>query len=157
MNVEKFTHKSREAVQVAHRMAEERAHQEVGVSHLMVALVQQEAGLVKSLLSHLGVDPQVFLSQLEGELGKVAEVSGEDLQRYFSTELSKVFTEAEKRAEEMGDAFVSTEHLFLASMTQEASAVARIGASLGMSEDRIVTSLNNVRGSHKVTDQSPEE
>jgi ATP-dependent Clp protease ATP-binding subunit ClpB len=157
MNVDKFTIKSQEALQAAQTLAAQRNHQEVSVEHLMVSLINQHEGLVGALLAQLEVDGTAFLRRLEDELRKTSVVKGENVQRYLSQDLSKVLTQSETRAKGMDDEYVSTEHLFLEAVLCKATPAARIAAELDITEEKILNALNKVRGSHKVTDQSPED
>ena len=156
MNVERFTHKSREAVQEAHTLAEQMDHQEVGVMHLLHALVRQSDGLVPSLLNHLGVAATDFNSAVEAVLGRMVSVTGDNIQRYYSASLGRLFEDVEQRADTLGDEYVSTELLFLSAIAGAPDA-AKLAREFQITEEGVLNAINTIRGSHKVTDQNPED
>ena len=111
MDARKFTEKSIAAIGDAQALAGEYGNQEVGQAHLLYALVSQKEGLIPSLLSKMKVDVQGMQKGVLSTLEKLPKVQGGD--RYVGQNLSKALEEAAKQAEQMGDSFVSVEHLFL--------------------------------------------
>jgi len=157
MQLDRLTIKSQEAVHHAKRLADHYSHPEFDVEHLVLALLEQEDGVVPPLLDRLGAPQGEFANRLRTDLESRPSVTGSSAERYVSANLKSVFDAAFTLAEEMNDEFVSTEHLFLASLKSGGSAVARIAGDLGISSDSVLAALQAVRGSQRVTDPSPED
>ena len=156
MRLDKFTIKAQEAVMEAQNLADEHGHQEIGAEHLLLALLKQEEGVVTPVLQKIGVNPTAVRSQLETVLNKMPKISGVTGTQYVSPVLKQVMDKAWDETQRLKDEYVSTEHLLVAiSETQgEAGSILR---SAGASKDNIYQALQDVRGSARVTDQSPEE
>jgi ATP-dependent Clp protease ATP-binding subunit ClpB len=148
MNLNKYTEKSQEAILAARNLAEEYSHSEITPDHLLLALLQQEGGVVPQIFNKLGTNPQSWISSLEAELANKARVYG-GTEPGLSRALSNVLREAEKESDRMKDEYVSTEHLLLALAG---------GAVRDFPFDRnaILQTLTQVRGSQRVTTQNPE-
>jgi len=131
MQQEKLTIKSQEALHAAQRQAEKMHHTEVDVEHLLLALAEQEDGVVPPLLEKLGVPRAALQQQLEQILAKRATVEGGSAERYLSSSLRKALDAALTLAEKMKDEYVSTEHLLLAILQAKGSDAARIAQQLG--------------------------
>jgi ATP-dependent Clp protease ATP-binding subunit ClpB len=152
---DRLTIKAQEAVQAAQEEASKRHHQQVEVEHLLLALMEQTEGVVLPLLKKLGADPGRIKSDIEDVLNKLPKVEGL-VQTYLSPRLGKLFDKADKEAEQLKDEYISTEHLFIAAA--EGDGLSRdILARHGVTRDRIFTVLVDIRGSHRVTDQNPED
>ncbi len=159
MNINQFTQKSIEAVQAAQQLASERSHTEVSEAHLCLALLTQEGGLIPSLLSGMGVDTGAMAGELNRALDEKARFSGNGggaEQIYVSSDLNAALNEAEKRAKQMGDEYVSVEHLFLGLMAKPSAKMKEIFAKFDVTEKRFSELLKSVRGNRKVTSDSPE-
>ncbi|MCO5061818.1 MAG: ATP-dependent chaperone ClpB [Kiritimatiellae bacterium] len=156
MQIDKFTIKSREALQAAQREAENRQHAELGVDHLALALLGQPEGVVRPLLERLGAKPDALIAQVEQELSRAARVQG-GAERQPSRALQELLRSAMGLAEKMKDDYVSTEHLFLAALEAKDSAFARAAKSAGVSKEAALKALQAVRGSQRVTDENPED
>ena len=157
MQLDKLTVKSQEAVHHAQRLAEQLRHAEMDVEHLVLALVQQEDGVVRPLLGRLNVDTARVESQLQAALDKKPRADGAATQRYMSRKLKEVLDAAFAVAEQMKDEYVSTEHLFLAAMQVEGSPFRAMAQSLGLEEKSVLQALQEVRGHQRVTDPAPED
>ena len=161
MNTEKFTQKSLEAIQNAQKEAIRRRHQCVDMAHLLWALVTQEEGLVPRLLEKAGVQASVVKARAEEMLGRLPSVTGggaEEGKVYVSQELSEALVQAEDRAKQLRDEYVSVEHLLLAMVGSKGpSGVAGALSGLGLTESALLKVLKEVRGSQRVTTDSPEE
>ncbi len=157
MQMDRFTIKSQEALHRAQRLAEQRRHSEVSVEHLVLALIDQEEGVVRPLLSRLGVDREDLRARLEEVLKSRPTVQGAASERYVSRALKHVLDHAFELAEKMQDEYVSTEHLFLAAVEEKSSALAEIGRALGLTPDAVLKALQAVRGSQRVSDPAPED
>jgi ATP-dependent Clp protease ATP-binding subunit ClpB len=156
MDFEKLTHKSREALQQADELAEAHKHQEITGEHLVLALVDQAEGIVRPLLEAMDVDPRTLSQQLEAAMKKLPQVEGQDIRRVISPALNRLFTRAVALAGEMGDDFISTEHLFMSALEQDGAA-AKLARAAGVTDEKIADALKKVRGSQQVMDQSPED
>lgn len=157
MQFDKFTVKSQEAVQAAQRQARESGHQEIQPVHLAEALLMQPEGIVVPVLQKIGVDPAQTLAELKKIRGAIPQVSGGGAgQTYASARLQKVLDNAFKIARNMQDDFVSGEHLFMA-ILEEKEDVSKALAQQGVQKENFLKALSHIRGSHRVTDQYPEE
>ena len=114
MDLNKLTQKSQEAVAAAQSLASRQNHQQLEVEHLLLALLQQDGGLVPRLLGRLEVPVQELTNQVESELDRFPSVEGEGAEIYLSRRLSKVLEAALQQAKELKDDYASVEHLLLA-------------------------------------------
>ena len=158
MQPDKFTIKSQEALQAAQQLADERRNPQTMPEHLLAVLLEQDGGTVVPVLRKLGVDPAA-VRQTNGEAldalpklqsGGSAEPAG------GSTELVQILRDAEKEMRELRDEYVSTEHLMLA-IADHPGQAGRVMRSVGATREQLLKALAEVRGSHHVTDQNPEE
>jgi len=156
MNMEKMTKKSQEALSTAHSIAVEAHHQELQPLHLFAALMRQEQGLVASLLQRMGVPGAAVESSISDELGKIPSVQGEGLQTYMSRSLTAVLSEAQRKAAQLKDDFVSVEHLFLAAIEKDA-ACKRVVQRHNLTQEGILDALRRIRGNQRVSSQDPEQ
>ena len=157
MNFEKFTQKSLYALEDAKKLAVENGNQQITELHILYALLTQDEGLIKELLSgaKLNMKTEEIAREVEKRIGylpKISNVSG----LYLSPELDKAFTEAEKIATDMGDSFVSVEHIMLAMIKNPDKDVKEILSRAGLDEKTFLEELKKVRGNQRVTDQNPE-
>jgi ATP-dependent Clp protease ATP-binding subunit ClpB len=158
MRFDKFTLKAQEALQEAQALAEKHEHQQIEPEHLLLALLQQSEGIVLQVFQKLGVSLPNLLSQLEEVLKKIPKVYGAGVgQAYLSPRLKKVLDGSFQESDRLKDTYVSTEHMLLAIVEEQEGAGAKILTNLGVSKDEIFKVLAAVRGSQRVTDQSPEE
>ncbi len=157
MQFDKFTVKSQEAVQNAQQLARDNNHQEIRPVHLAIALMQQPEGIVVPVLQKIGANPALVLAELTKLLEKIPQVSGNGAgQIYASAQLQKVLDKAFSIAKNMQDDFISGEHLFLAILEEKSDESAAL-ATQGVQGKQFLQALSQVRGSHRVTDQYPEE
>ena len=154
MNLNKFTEKAQEAVLEAQRLAEEYNHSEIQPEHLLLALLQQEGGVVPQIARHLSINPDTLIQSLETEVGKAARVYGGS-QPGLSRALNNVLRDAEKTAGTMKDEYVSTEHLLLA-LTNVGGKTGALLQQAGLTHDSVLQALSRMRGSQRVTSQNPE-
>jgi ATP-dependent Clp protease ATP-binding subunit ClpB len=153
MKAEKLTVKAQEALQAAQDIARKRDHQAVEVEHLARALFDQEDGVVQPLLQRIGVDTSLLSGRLDDELKRLPQVSGG--QPYLSQRLLKVMDRAEDEAKKLKDEYVSTEHLLLGIAGEKTGAGEVLKAS-GVTRDRLLAVLKDVRGGTRVTSDNPE-
>ncbi len=158
MQFERFTFKAQEALQEAKAIAEQKNHQQIDVEHLLLALLRQREGIVVPILQKLGANADLIISQLEGELNRIPRVTGGGAgQVYLSSRLNEIFNAAWKEAERLTDEYLSTEHLLIAIADEKRGPSSQILQRNGVNKDAIYRVLQEIRGSHRVTDQSPEE
>ncbi len=158
MDLNKFTVKTQEALFSAQNIALERSQQQVDVPHVMLSLAQQADGIVKPLLTKLGVSEQLLrsrINQLIELMPRVVTPSGQFGQVYIAEALRRVLVAAGKEAEALKDEFISTEHVFLA-ILEVNTPVKQVLAALGVHREEALKALVEVRGSQRVTDQTPE-
>lgn len=159
MDINKFTEKSREAVQEAQNLATERGNPEVESLHLLSALLRQESGLVPVLFQQMGKTPNAIDLALERALDALPKVSGSrDASRvYITSSLQEVLNQAEKQAREMKDEFVSVEHLLLALVrVRKPATLEKLFQSFGITEADVRKALVGTRGNQRVTSANPE-
>ncbi len=158
MQSDRFTIKSQEALQAAQRLADERRNPQTTPEHLLAVLLEQDAGVVAPVLRKLGADPAMVRRALGPALDALPTLSGlaAGEPAAGSSELVQVLRTAENEMREMQDEYVSTEHLMLAIAAHPGRAGDALRAA-GASRDELLKALAEVRGSHRVTDQSPED
>ena len=155
MDMEKLTAKSREAMVKAQETAVEYGHQEIRPIHLLYALVNQEQGLIPSLLKRMKIEMERVNGEIISALEAIPSVSGPGAQQtYTSRDFSQVLITAKNKAEEMKDEFISVEHLFLALL--EDKTCEKILTAVGCTQDKILLALKEVRGNQRVTNENPE-
>src|ERR671918_1360467 len=158
MEINRFTEKAQEALSAAQSKAVRYSHQQVDVEHVLLALLEQERGLAASILTKAGVSTDTFKRRIEQELDRLPKVSsatGAIDQVYITGRLSRLLTQAEDEAKRLKDEYISIEHLLLA-MTQDGGATGRLCKDLGVTRERLMQALQEVRGSQRVTSQNPE-
>jgi ATP-dependent Clp protease ATP-binding subunit ClpB len=156
MRFDKLTVKAQEAVSAAQSLADQGNHQAIEPEHLLLALVQQQEGVVGPLLAKLGAPAEAIRRQVQAELDKLPKVQGGGRQ-YVSPRLEAVFETAWQEAQRLKDEYCSTEHLLIGIAQEKGGAGARALASHGVTAETIYRALVDVRGSQRVTDQNPEE
>ncbi|MBK5297066.1 MAG: ATP-dependent chaperone ClpB [Vicinamibacteria bacterium] len=156
MNLNKFTEKAQGAVLGAQQLAESLGHPQIEPEHLLVTLVEQDDGVVPALLRKLQLDPVAIGRDARAAVSKQPQVHGGS-QASISSRLKLVTDLAQAEAGRLKDEYVSTEHLFLAIAGETGrSPAARLLQQHGLTPDRILSALTEVRGSQRVTDQNPE-
>ncbi len=155
MNAQNFTQKTIEAVQTAQSMAQENRNSYITPEHLLYALVDQDGGLIPTLFKRMGVDCDAVLSELDGAIAALPKVGGDSSEVYMSSELSRVFTAAEKAAKSMGDEYLSVEHLMIGIFAAGTAATKRILADHGITKSAFTAELSKVK-SAPVTGDNPE-
>ncbi len=154
MNINKFTQNSIQAVQNCESLAYEYGHQEIDVEHLLHSLLTLEDSLIKKLLEKMGINTEVFLAQVKGLLNKRPKVSGGQL--VISNDLNKILIYAENEAKQMGDSYVSVEHLFLSLLKQPSKEVKTLLNDFRINREDFLRVLQTVRGNQRVVNDNPE-
>ena len=155
MNAEKFTQKTIETINTAQAMAQENGNQYLTPAHLLYALIDQDGGLIGSLLGKMGADCDGMLGELDAEIRKLPRVSGGNGEVYASPETSKLLRFAEKAAEKLGDEYVSVEHLMLGMFSEGGPAVRKILSDHGITREGFNAALAKVK-TGPVTSDNPE-
>lgn len=155
MRIDRFTQKMQEALHAAQDLASKNSQQELNNEHFLLALLEQSEGVARPLLEKLGVSIPALQGRLQDELQKRPKIQGATVQPYLGRELSEVFDQAEKEMTRLKDEFLSGEHYLLALINSKAPA-ARLLKDSGVTHDRLMQALVQVRGSQRVTDQNPE-
>src|SRR5260370_1607670 len=158
MDINRFTEKAQEAVRSAQTIATRYGNQQIEVEHLLYALLDQQGGLVPSILTRAGVAVDPFRAAIENELNRMPKVSGPSGpvdQVYITARLNKVFVAAEDEAKKLKDDYISVEHLLLA-IIDEGGSSGRVLKTAGATRERIEKALVEVRGHQRVTTQNPE-
>ncbi len=158
MQQDRFTIKSQEALQAAQRLADERRNPQTTPEHLLAVLLEQEGGIVAPVLRKLGVDPAAVRRSVGASLDGLPTLRGTSAGEPAggSSELVQVLRAAENEMRELGDEYVSTEHLVLAVAAHPGKAGDALRAA-GATREQLLKALKEVRGSHRVTDQNPED
>ncbi len=154
MNINKFTQKSLQAVQDCEKLAYDYGHQELVPEHLLTGLLTMEDSLIAKLFEKMEISPEVFLAQLRGLLNKRPKVSGGQV--YMGNDLNKVLIYAEDEAKQMGDAYVSVEHLFLSLLKNSGRELKELFKTFRIDRERFLQVLSEVRGNQRVTSDNPE-
>ena len=155
MRIDKFTQKMQEALQAAQDIASQFNHQEITDEHFLSALLDQSDGITQPLLEKIGVQPNQLRERLTSELERRPRVTGAPVDLRLSNELRSVLDASEKEMSKLKDEYTSAEHYLLALADSNVPA-AKILKNLGVTHDKLMQALQQVRGSQRVTDQNPE-
>ena len=159
MDINRLTEKAQEALRAAQSEATRLGHQQLDVEHLLLALLDQEGGLARSVLDKTGVDADLVRQRLETELArlpKVSSASGAAGEVYITSRLNRLLVQAEDEAKQLKDDYVSVEHILLAIVDDRSGTAGRLLGELGLTRDKLMQALRQVRGSQRVTSQNPE-
>ena len=158
LRFDRLTIKAQEAVLEAQKIAEASSHQQIDVEHLALVLLRQTDAIVIPLLKKLGVNLRGLNDDMEREIRRLSQVSGSGSigQLYITPRLGDLFDRAQSEADRLQDEYVSTEHLFLALLAGKGPAP-QIFYSQGITKERTMAALADVRGTQRVTDQNPED
>ena len=154
MNAQNFTQKTIETIQTAQAMAQENQNQYITPEHILYALVDQDGGLIPSLLGKMGVDCNTVLAELDTAIAALPKVTG-DTDVYLSREADRVMQAAEKSAKSLGDEYLSVEHLMIGIFAAATPAVKRILADHGITKSAFTAELAKVKNG-PVTSDNPE-
>ena len=154
MNINKFTQKSLQAVQECEKAAADNGNQELAQEHLLYALLTQDDSLILKLLEKMSIQGRLFINRVEQAIGKRPKVQGG--QAYVGQDLNNVLIHAEDEAKQMGDEYVSVEHLFLALLKYASKDMKQLFREFGISREGFLHALSTVRGNQRVTSDNPE-
>jgi ATP-dependent Clp protease ATP-binding subunit ClpB len=155
VRIDKLTQKMQEALQASQDVASQFNQQEITNEHFLTALLDQPEGITQPLLEKIGVSPDALRDRLRSAIEKLPRVTGTGVEQRLGSELRSVLDGAENEMAKLKDEFVSAEHYLLALTTSRVPA-ARALSDLGVTRDKLMLALQQVRGSQRVTDQNPE-
>ena len=159
MNTNQFTQKTMEALQAAQRLAIEYSNQALEQEHMLVALTQQQDGLIPQLLTKMNVDPGTFETAAAEKVSQLPHLtgSGRDPDKvYISNELDQALTAAEKQAQQMKDEYISVEHVFMGMLQRPGRVAGELFKQFGITPEKFMQVLSAVRGNQRVTTDNPE-
>ena len=154
MNINKFTQKSLQAVQDCEKIAMDYGNQEIEQEHLLYALLTQDDGLIPKMIEKMGLDTGVVTNRVEQAIAGRTKVQGG--KQYVGQDLNNVLVHAEDEAKQMGDEYVSVEHLFLAMLRYPSRVMKNLFREMGISKEGFLQALSTVRGNQRVTSDNPE-
>ena len=154
MNFQKFTQKSVQAVNDLEKTALEYGNQEIEQEHLLYSLLMQEESLIARLVAKMEIDLTLFKERVEEALNRRVKVSGG--QPYIGQHLNRALIHAEEEAKQMGDEYVSVEHLFLSLLDHPSPSMKELFRENGITRDGFLQALSTVRGNQRVTSDNPE-
>lgn len=157
MRLDKLTLKLQEALQEAISFATESGHQKLEPEHLVYTLLKGKESIIASVLEKLGVPAFSIIKLIEENLQKLPSVAGGNTEVYFSGRTYKLFNNAQKEAQFLKDEFISAEHILLALLLDNDSAVTSELKKRGIDKEKILSGLAQIRGTQRITDESPEE
>ena len=158
MDINRFTEKLQEGIRAAQSKATRYGHQQIDVEHLLAALLEQEGGLAAGILAKAGIAVDSVSRRIEGELERLPKVSGPSGgpdQVYVTHRLNRLLADAEDEARKLKDEYISIEHVLLAAI-DDRGAAGKIFKESGLTRERLMQALREVRGSQRVTSQNPE-
>jgi ATP-dependent Clp protease ATP-binding subunit ClpB len=159
MDINRFTEKVQEALRSAQSKAIRRSHQQLDVEHLLATLLEREDGLAVAILAKAGVATDPLRQRIEEELDRMPKVAGPTGappdEVYVTGRLNRVLVDAEDEAKKLKDDYISVEHILLAA-TADKGPAGRLLAQMGLTKERLMQALREVRGSQRVTSQTPE-
>ena len=154
MNISKFTQKSLQAVNDLEKIAYQFGNQEIEQEHLLYTLLHQEDSLIGKLIEKMEIQKEYFENRLDQALNSRVKVSGGNV--YIGQYLNKALVSAEDVAKQMGDEYVSVEHLFLSLLNNPSPSMKQFWKEFGITKERFLQALSTVRGNQRVTSDNPE-
>jgi len=158
MDFNRFTEKLQEAVRAAQSIAVQHGNQQIDTEHLMLALLDQEGGLAPSILHKADIRVDALRTRVQQEVDRMPKVSGAGSgpdQVYVTNRITKLLSQAEDEAKRLKDEYISVEHVLLAA-TEDSGATGKLFREFGITRERLMRALQEVRGSQRVTSQNPE-
>ncbi len=151
-----FTEQAQEALAASQELVRQYHHSQWDVEHILLALLQQERGLVGDILKELGVDAEAVRQQVEAALDKTPRITYEAAQIYATPRIAQLIERAGKEADRLKDEFIGTEHLLIAMAGEERGEAAAILHRFGIDQEKVYSALQKLRGGHRVTDARAE-
>ncbi|MDU3489909.1 MAG: ATP-dependent chaperone ClpB [Clostridiales bacterium] len=156
MNINKFTQKSFEAINNCDKLASDYGNQEIDQEHFLYCLMTIDDSLIASLIEKMGIKKDIFLNEIVEYIEKKPKVSGSSASHYISASLNKVLVDAEDEAKNMGDSYVSVEHLMLRLISTPNDNIKALFARYDITRDKFLAVLKEVRGNQAVNSDNPE-
>ena len=156
MGQERFTEQAQEALALSQELVKQYRHSQWDVEHILLALLQQEKGLVSGILRELGVDAEAVRQRVETALAQNPRVDYEATQIYATPRIARLIEAAAAEADRLKDEFISTEHLLIAMAGEERGEAAGILKGFGIDQEKVYLALQKLRGGHRVTDARAE-
>jgi len=156
MKQERFTEQAQEALALSQQLVQQYHHTQWDVEHILLALLQQEKGLVGDILRKLGVDVEMMKQEVAAVLEKSPKAAYETGQIYATPDVAQLLRKAGEEADRLKDEFIGTEHLFIAMTTEAKGEAANILRRSGVDQERVYRALQDIRGGHRVTDARAE-
>lgn len=154
--MERFTIKTREAMEKARNLSDSRGHQFIDSAHLIHVLLSEKESSARDIVKKIGISPERIVSEIDGVLDKLPRVSGVT-QKYITPEMEKLLDLSLREMEALNDEYISGEHVLLGAINKESGSVAKILADRGVSREAVLKAFSEVRGSMRITDESPED
>jgi ATP-dependent Clp protease ATP-binding subunit ClpC len=156
MKQERFTEQAQEALAASQQLVRQFKHSQWDVEHILLALLQQEKGLVAEILRELGVDGESVKGQVAAALEKTPQITYEAGQIYATPRVAKLLETAASEADRLKDEFIGTEHLLIAISGEQKGEAAKILKGAGVDQEKVYRALQKIRGGHRVTDARAE-
>src|SRR4030042_1829666 len=156
MKQERFTEQAQEAINLSQQIVQQHQHNQWDIEHILLALLQQERGLVSEIFTDLGVNVDSIKREIETVLDHLPKVAYQTGQIYATPRVGELFKNADEEANRLKDEFVGPEHLFIAITRDEKGDSARILKKAGINQEKVYQALEKIRGGHRVTDQRAE-
>ncbi len=160
MDFERFTNQTKEAIARSQQILQRYQHNQLDTEHILLALLEQEGGVVPRVLEAAGIDGDGVVDRLERELGKRPQVQvggGDTQQIYITPNADRILDAAWQQAQKMGDSFIAAEHILLAILEDNQTESARVLKQEGLTTETALQGLQQIRGTHSVSDASAEE
>lgn len=154
MRMDKFTIKAQEALAESQKLCQSLSHQEILPEHILHVFMEDGQSIPSLILEKIGIDPSIILQKTKRYLDTIPKVQGGDI--YVSRRLANVLNSAEEIVESLKDDYISTEHILISIYREDGNA-SKILKESGVTEENLFASLREIRGTQRVTDQSPEE
>lgn len=155
MNIQKFTKKSLESIEIMQKIAINNGNQEIKPIHILKSLLEVEDSLIKNLIEKLNINTQDFINDVDSKIDKLPKVQGSS-NMYYSQDANKILINVEDIAKSMGDEYVSVEHLFLGLIKYQDNDIKEIFNKYNIDNNSFLKVLSSVRGNTKVTSDEPE-
>ena len=159
MRFDRFTERAQEAAQRAAEIIQRYGHNQIDTEHILLALIEQPGGVIPQILEKLSVSPEALTERLDATLraSPKANIFGGGAGQIFITpRVKRIIDLANEEANRLKDEYISTEHIFLAILTERNTPAARILESAGLTRDRVYTAIQDLRGGQRVTDPQAE-
>jgi len=159
MRFDRFTERAQDAAVRAYEILQRYGHNQVDTEHMLLALLEQAGGVIPQMLEKMNVDQEAIRDRLDEVLKaspKAAIYGGGAGQVFITPRVKRVVDVANEEANRLKDEYISTEHLFLAILSERRTAVARILSEAGITKDRVYDVIKEIRGGQRVTDPEPE-